>query len=1040
MALAVRGPWRLGTDLEQGNDLVGDGHRAAESSWRHVTVLFTDLSDSTHLSGSMEAEVYADMLDQFKSAFGEAVTSHGGTVNQFQGDGLQALFGYPATGESDGQHAVEAALEVHARVRVLREQFAPMGAPALSVHSGVHTGSLLTRRGDVVAGRVELFGPAPGLAKHLSDLAEADHILVSEEALGPVRMFFQTQDRRVVDLKGRKDGLVVHRVVGRTALRTRYEAHARRGLIPFVGRRDELHHLDRVLEVSLRGEPAFAALSGAPGMGKTRLAEEFMQRAARRGWALLRGHCEDGLGAEPLQPFRQVLRQLLGLHAGEHQRMAAGQLELALSELDPHQAVHGAALRQLLSIPSEDAPAAAPAGPEPGALREALCNIFKARSQLRPHLLFIDDWQWSDEATRQVAAALRSLHEMPFVLLVTTRPLDRADAALIGADVIELRPLSELESRWCIARLLPQADPFVVDTVCVQSGGNPLYMEELCHSVARQASGGGHETAVPGPAWLEALIASRVSRLLPTQAELLRACAVIGNQVPLWLLQALTGVAADDKRLAALAEQDLLFATVDGQSLRFNHGITRDVVYGSIGLLPRRAMHLRLAQLILERAGPEGETESCEMLAHHFAGAAQPSEAAKYAAMAGDKALAASSLRRARAQYLTALEMLDRLSPAQNPYQSWRAIVRRLGFVCVYDPFRADLALLNTAVARARAKADAPGLAYAEYWCAYLHYALGDLRQAVAGFERAEAALHKLDDAHLTRQLRATKGQALSAAADYSGALQLLGGSRSSATARRPSTGAEAFTLACRASVLGDMGRFDESQACFKEALELVPRQGHEVQGSVLCWRAGVLLWQGAWSEALHDAQQAHQVAHGVKSLYLFAMSRAQMAYAQWRLDGSAEALGGLTDAAGWLVSRDKALFVSLVHGWLAEALAASSAVPDARRHAAQALWRHRQRDWLGGAMAARAMALLEAGRGRAAAARRHLARAEQVAKVRESAHEAACNAWCRAQVLLALGDAVQASKSLHDARMAFSRLRMDWHLQQAEGLVPLMG
>ena len=90
----------------------------------------------------------------------------------------------------------------------------------MSVHSGVHAGPLLTRQGDSVAGRVELFGPAPGLAKHLSDLAEADHILVSEETLGPVRLFFQTQDRQAVLLKGRHAALVVHRVLGRTALRT----------------------------------------------------------------------------------------------------------------------------------------------------------------------------------------------------------------------------------------------------------------------------------------------------------------------------------------------------------------------------------------------------------------------------------------------------------------------------------------------------------------------------------------------------------------------------------------------------------------------------------------------------------------------------------------------------------------------------------------------------------------------------------------------------------------------------------------------------
>jgi hypothetical protein len=209
----------------------------------------------------------------------------------------------------------------------------------------------------------------------------------------------------------------------------------------------------------------------------------------------------------------------------------------------------------------------------------------------------------------------------------------------------------------------------------------------------------------------------------------------------------------------------------------------------------------------------------------------------------------------------------------------------------------------------------------------------------------------------------------------------------------------------------------------------------------VLCWRTGVLLWQGRWAEALQDARQAHQVAQGVKSLYLFAMSRAQLAYAQWRLDGSAPALRDLVDAAGWLESRDKALFLSLVHGWLADALTATGGgtARAARGHAARALWRSRHSDWLGGAMAARAMAQAAAGGGRAVAALRHLRCAEHVAQVRGSAHEQANNDWCRAQVLLALGEPAAALRGLDRALPAFQRLGMAWHQQQAERLLPLL-
>lgn len=254
-----------------------------ESENRHrLSILFTDLSDSTRLSGAMEAEIYADLLDDVRLAFSTIVVEHGGTINQYQGDGLQALFGYPHASEHDGRRATEAALEIHSRVQQLRHKYAAHGAPGLSVHSGIHAGQALARQGDNIAGLVELFGPAPGIAKHLSDNAVGDEILVSEETLGPSHHFFHTSERRWVTLKGRAEPLTIRRVLGRTALRTRFEAHAQRGLLPFIGRKAELRWLDEALAGMAAGLPRWLALSAPAGVGKTRLAEEFLRRAHDR--------------------------------------------------------------------------------------------------------------------------------------------------------------------------------------------------------------------------------------------------------------------------------------------------------------------------------------------------------------------------------------------------------------------------------------------------------------------------------------------------------------------------------------------------------------------------------------------------------------------------------------------------------------------------------------------------------------------------------------------------------------------------------------
>ena len=279
---------------------------------RHMTVLFTDLSDSTRLSGLLEAEVFAALQDDVRRVFDEVVQRSGGTINQYQGDGLQALFGHPEAGEDDGLRATQAALEVHERVRALRARHAYREDVVLDVHSGIHAGLVLVREGTQgIAGRFELFGAAPGIAKHLSDVAERDEILVSEETLGPARYLFQTEARRLA-LKGRDEPLAVHRILARTALRTRFEAQTRRGLVDFVGREAELAALDAALHAARGGRTRLMVVSAQAGVGKTRLAEEFLRRAAARGFALWRGYCEAELSAEPLQPFLQMLRARLG--------------------------------------------------------------------------------------------------------------------------------------------------------------------------------------------------------------------------------------------------------------------------------------------------------------------------------------------------------------------------------------------------------------------------------------------------------------------------------------------------------------------------------------------------------------------------------------------------------------------------------------------------------------------------------------------------------------------------------------------------------
>jgi tetratricopeptide (TPR) repeat protein len=493
-----------------------------------------------------------------------------------------------------------------------------------------------------------------------------------------------------------------------------------------------------------------------------------------------------------------------------------------------------------------------------------------------------------------------------------------------------------------------------------------------------------------------------------------------------------------------LAEKDLIFPA-DGGSLRFKHGITREVIYQSVGLREREQTHLRIAELLRERWVEGGRDDLFEALAYHYRAGAKPDLAAEYAERAGDKAMAAAALDRARTQYCAALDLLEL---SDETYPRWISIVQRLGLACLYDPARDQLPIFHRAVALAEARADDAALARAEYWLGYINFALGELNEAIHHCEaarqycaRALAAVHRVPgsspsvdlDAHAV-QVLATLGQARASACEYEGVLEQLDEAiaikRRYRSGRRPAVGF-AYTLACKAWVLGDRGHFGDAHACFAEAFDAV-RGAQPVTASMLGWQAAVYLWQGRWSDARAAAIEAQRLAERVESLYILAMNQTLAEYARWMLDRATDAIEPMVRAISWLEARDKRLHISLSYGWIAETMLGAGRYPEARAYAARALRRARDRDRLGEPMAYRVLARLPV------AHRRHppeyyLDAAMRSAERRHSPHEQAVTLLHRAEVAAADGRAAEAAALSARACSAFSAMEMRWHLRQAQ-------
>lgn len=906
---------------------------------RHLVILFSDLCESTRFAARLEAEDYSDLLARLRAAYHEIVPRHGGTVAQISGDGMLALFGYPEAREGDGRRAVEAALDLHRAVAGISGGAQDM--PPLRLHSGIHSGLVLLHEGDRCRGRFELLGCATNIASRLCATAGPGEILVSEATLGPERHRFDVTARRRLSLRGADTPVPTLAIAGPAEAPIVERA-------PLVGRAAELELLRARLADAAAGTPHFAIVEGPPGVGKTRLAEELLGEARTSGFAVHRGEC-DATGG-PLHPFLEIARSIA---------------------------------------------AAAPAEPDGEPLPDgaaALAQLVARAARASPILLFLDDWHAADDASREAMALLQTLHELPVMVIATARP-DPLVASLAGSvGQIVLAPFTAAETAEAVARLLPAADPFVVSEVAAASGGNALFIEEMCHAMA---AGAEQERRQGGTPWLANLIESRFARLPREAAALVRVAAVIGSTVPGWLLEDIAGRVVSDPIVRSLSEVDFLYPGERPGTLRFKHGLTREVIYESIGLHERRALHRRIAGAIQARAAADGADEPVAALAYHYGGADDSELAADYAERAGDQAAAASALDRAQAHYRAALAALDRLPASAEHSFRWSRIAQRFGRAGVFDPSRDQLPIFRRAIDKALQRGDRADFAWAQYWLGYINYGLGEPSTAIRHWEQALETATTLKNAHLEAQIGRALGQGHAAACAYADAMPLLDAAieceLASRRADRPPIGL-AYALSVKGFALGDMGRFRESHECFEAAKASIGGAQHEIEVSVLNQNGVVCLWEGRIEDALPLALEGARIAERVHSRYSHAMSRAIVARARWLIHGDERDVDELVAATGLLDLSGRGQFTSLNHGWIAEAMASLGRHEEARRAAARALLRARKRDRLGESTALRAMARIAASGGRLDCAERYLLRADAAAAYRLSPHETALN------------------------------------------------
>src|SRR5712692_9034893 len=515
---------------------------AIEGERKIVTVMFSDVSGFTAMSEKLDPEDVHGIMDRAFEVILSAVHRYEGTVNQFLGDGVMALFGAPIAHEDHAQRALSAALAIQEGLKPLAEDVKRAHGIEFRMRMGINTGPVVVGAiGHDLRMDYTAVGDTTNLAARLLAIAQPGQIVASRRTQHLRDRLFSFEDLGDFQVKGKAEPVRAYAVTGELDSRARLEFSQDRGLTPLVGRTRELEALNAAWYRASSGEGAVVLLTGEPGAGKSRLLYEFLRGLEEHGVIELETTCASYGRAIPYRPVLEVLRRYLDLA----ESMSAEEVKSRIAERLQDLGLEGEEPAILLA---HFAGAFAPpelvnrlSGAE---LKErtfaVLRDVFLLASQSAAVVLLIENVHWLDASSAEFLARLSvGLPGHRILLLLSTRPGSVPLADLPIKETITLEALGTKEVEGMVRTILgiETMSAQLLKILAEKGEGNPLYVEEILHQLLETAgvvieSGearlrGGD---VKVPATIHDIIAARVDRLADPLKLTLQGGAVIGRR------------------------------------------------------------------------------------------------------------------------------------------------------------------------------------------------------------------------------------------------------------------------------------------------------------------------------------------------------------------------------------------------------------------------------------------------------------------------------------------------------------------------------
>jgi class 3 adenylate cyclase/tetratricopeptide (TPR) repeat protein len=1024
---------------------------ALEGERKQVTVLFCDIVESTGLAERLDPEFMHELMDKTLRLMAEAVHRYQGTVNQFLGDGLMALFGAPMALEDHALRAVQAALAIRETVNGYSDQLKRERGIEIRLRLGLNTGPVVVGRiGDDLRMDYTAIGDTTNLAARMQVLAEAGTILITEATYRLVEGYIRSESLGPVQVKGRSEPVIAHRVTGRRPPRTRLDLSAERGLTPLVGRERELEILHARLAEAKGGHGQLVGIMGEPGAGKSRLLYEFRKGLEGERLTWLAGHCVSYGQATPYLPLLEILRANFQIEDEDNPLQIGEKFRQGVRQLDPALEATLPLLRELFGLPIEDERLRQmDAKDKRQKTFEAVRALTLAGSQRRPLVVIVEDLHWIDQSSEEYLTFLiDTLAGMSVLLLLSYRPgyvVRSADKTYYTR--IALNLLTESEAESMVATLLgsQQLPADLLPIIWQKAEGNPLFVEEVTRSLSERGlltrTDGeirwARNAVVELPMTVQDIIRARIDGLEEPVKRTVQTAAVIGREFGHRLLERISEMAAEVQHyVETLKDLELIHEKRFFPELEyiFKHAVTQDVAYQSLLSQRRKEIHGIIGEAI-EELYADRLDEQVAILAYHYARSDRQEKAVEFALRAGDRAARFSANAEATTFYEQALRILgDLATSTRRDELHVDATIKLASVATTRQHFERDLTNLDAAHAIARRLDDRRRTAQALYWIARTHYVRGNLNDAIQFAEQSLALGDALGDDDLVVWPMNLTGRICTVVGDYVKATSML--QRCVPLFEQMGNLNELATASgILGVVLAATGEFPEalkfSDQGVRIALEI---QNLPAEAAAYYYRAIVYERKGEWVTVVEDCRAGLEVAQRIPDPFRTYVLTCLLGYGLFRLGQEPQGLETLQH--GIKLAEELGTTYLLAWGvtWLCDAYLAQRDWDAALACASRALRLVTTGpDVYGEGLASRCYgeALCQSDPARLEEAEAHIRRAialqeDKAMKPQPARSYAAC-----ARLLQVKGKGDEAREYLDKARAMFRELGMQWDQQR---------